>query len=63
MERSETGEFAVHPGEHESAGNVVLRAVSPNFFRGDLRADVGVYGDERGIAAMSEALASVMKVE
>src|SRR6266446_3976691 len=45
----ETGEFAVHPGEHESAGNVVLRAVIPNFFRGDLRADVGVYGDERGI--------------
>src|SRR5258706_3756952 len=45
----ETGEFAVHPGEHEGAGNVVLRAVIPNFFGGDLRADVGVYGDERGI--------------
>src|SRR6266851_1420728 len=44
------GEFAVHPGENEGAGNVVLGAVVPNFFGGDLRADVGVNGDERGIS-------------
>src|ERR1700674_4702486 len=44
-----TGELAVHPGENEGARNVVLRAIVPNFFRGDLRADVGVNGDEGGI--------------
>src|SRR5712664_144085 len=45
------GELAVHPGENEGAGNVVLGAVVPNFFRGDLRADVGVNGDERGVSS------------
>ena len=30
-------------------GNVVFGAVIPNFFGGDLHADVGVDGDERGI--------------
>ena len=45
----ETGEFAVHPGEHEGAGNVVLGAIIPNFFGGDLSADVSVDGDESRI--------------
>ena len=45
----EAGEFAVHPGEDKGAGYVVLGAVIPNLFGGDLRADVGVDGDERGV--------------
>ncbi len=45
------GKFAVHPGEDERARNVVLGAVIPNFFRGDLRADVSIDGDQRGIGA------------
>ena len=44
-----TCEFAIHPGENESAGNIVLRAKIPNFFRGDLRADMRVDGNECGV--------------
>src|SRR6266403_739010 len=42
--------LAVHPGENESAGNVILGAIVPNFFSGHLRADVCVNGDEGGIS-------------
>src|SRR5229473_7059307 len=45
----ETGKLAVHPGEHKGAGYVVLRAIVPDFFCGDLGADVRVDGDQRGI--------------
>src|SRR5208337_2182872 len=38
------------PGENESAGNIILGAVIPDFFGGDLSADVRVHGDEGGIS-------------
>ena len=47
----EAGEFAVHPRQNKSARNVVFRAVIPHFFRGDLRADVGINGDQCGIGS------------
>ena len=43
------GEFAIHPGENEGAGNIVFGAIVPDFFGGDLGADMGVHGDEGGI--------------
>ena len=49
-------ELAVHPGQNEGAGNVVLRAIVPNLFRGDLRAHVGVNGDKRGISGDQRGL-------
>ena len=45
----ETGEFAIHPGENKGAGNIVFNAVIPDFFGGDLHADMGVDGNERGV--------------
>src|SRR6267154_725722 len=47
----EAGELAVHPSEDKGAGDVVLGAVIPNFFGGDLGADVGVDGDQRGVGS------------
>ena len=43
------GEIAIHPSENEGAGNIVFGAIVPDFFGGDLRADVGVDGDKSGI--------------
>src|SRR4029077_19398279 len=45
----EAGELAIHPGEHKRAGDIVLGAVIPNFFGGNLRADVRVHSDQGGI--------------
>ena len=42
----EARKLAVHPGQHKRARNIVLRAVIPNFLRGDLRAHVGIDGDQ-----------------
>src|SRR5882762_106465 len=52
----EAGEFAVHPGENKGAGNVVFGAIVPNFFRGDLGADMSVNGNERGISSDERGL-------
>jgi len=49
MERSKLESSRSIKGEHEGAGDVVLGAIIPDFFSGDLRADVGVDGDQRGV--------------
>jgi len=43
------GEFAIHPGEDEGAGNIVFGAIVPDLFGSDLSADVGVNGDKGGV--------------
>src|ERR1700687_3405162 len=47
----EAGEFAVHPGKDKGARNIVLNAVVPHFFGGDLRANVRIDGDQGGVGS------------
>src|SRR5206468_11003541 len=44
-----TGEFAVHPRQHEGARNVVVGAIVPNFLRRHLTAQMVVDRDKRGV--------------
>ena len=41
----EARKFAIHPGQHEGARNIVLGAIVPDPFGRHLGADMGVHGD------------------
>ena len=44
-----TGQVAIHSSEYERARNVILHAIIPDFFGGDLRAHVRIDSNQRGV--------------